>query len=191
MNAFKPKMPYQFELVAFQPAKTAVKLYFQAERQDQNLKFEFLLQGVGKVKLPALAEQPQIKDLLWEHSCFELFISAGGPRYVEFNLSPSGDWNILAFDNYRVAAKQFKFKLQIPYFRCTRDPDQDTLSVRGEIDLGQCLEFFGKDGPSTIALAATAVIEGQSGAKDYWALQHPQKAKADFHDLAGFIAKIS
>jgi hypothetical protein len=57
--------------------------------------------------------------------------------------------------------------------------------------MGQCNEFLGKNSENTVSLGATVVVEGKNGAKDYWALGHPNKQKADFHEAASFSAKIT
>ena len=41
-------------------------------------------------------------DFLWEHTCFEAFISIPGDlAYREYNFSPSGQWAAYAFSDYR------------------------------------------------------------------------------------------
>ena len=39
---------------------------------------------------------------LWEDTCFECFLANGSEqRYVEFNFSPAGDWQVFRFSDYR------------------------------------------------------------------------------------------
>ena len=45
---------------------------------------------------------PQRRDGLWQHTCFEAFFGVlGSDDYWEFNLAPSGDWNVYRFAGYR------------------------------------------------------------------------------------------
>lgn len=47
------------------------------------------------------------KDELWHRNCFEFFIrSAQSNEYLEFNLSPEGNWNVFHFESYRKNKKE-------------------------------------------------------------------------------------
>ena len=62
---------------------------------------------LDQILFPALAESPSRKDELWKATCFEFFIAImDQPRYWEFNISPSGDWNVYVMDAYREEAKK-------------------------------------------------------------------------------------
>ena len=57
---------------------------------------------LSKVSIPTAAEAPRRRDRLWEETCLELFLGTeDSDRYWEFNLSPSGNWNVYRFTRYR------------------------------------------------------------------------------------------
>src|SRR5215831_18468784 len=48
---------------------------------------------------------PERTDELWRHTCFEAFLARAGAGYLEFNLSPSGQWAAYEFERYRVGMR--------------------------------------------------------------------------------------
>jgi hypothetical protein len=108
---------------------------------------------------------------LWQHTCFEVFVMAGeGPGYREFNFSPSGEWAVYAFRNYRDGG----------VLESVLEPG---IVVRRTIN---CLELDAKIGRDSLPpgrslrLGLSAVVEDAYGELSYWALQHPP-GKPDFH----------
>ena len=69
---------------------------------DGSAECRFDLEGdVGRLRVPP-SRRAARTDGLWHHTCFEAFVAcAGAPGYLEFNLSPSGEWAVYAFDDYR------------------------------------------------------------------------------------------
>ena len=66
------------------------------------LHFSFDLFGdLSAMQIPSAG--PNIRaDHLWQHTCFEAFISVvGETAYHEFNFSPNGRWAVYAFTAYR------------------------------------------------------------------------------------------
>jgi hypothetical protein len=119
------------------------------------------------------------KDNLWEHTCFEIFIgSKDNESYREFNLSPSGAWNVYSFKGYRegmetepaIASLSFDVRI-IP---------ERGLDLTVEIDSG--LAQITAD----TLIGISAVIEHSSGIKSYWAIYHP-KAFLDFHAKKSWV----
>ena len=49
-----------------------------------------------------LSDQLPGSDELWQHTCFEAFVRASsGSEYYEFNFSPSTQWAVYRFTDYR------------------------------------------------------------------------------------------
>jgi hypothetical protein len=117
---------------------------------------------------------------LWRHTCFELFVMAGrGPEYREFNFSPSGEWAVFAFRDYR-------------------DGTQADVAAAPEIVLHRTadrLQLDARIGPehlpraASLRLGPTAVVEGADGVLSYWALKHPP-GKPDFHHSDAFAMHL-
>ena len=121
----------------------------------------------------------QRRDDLWEHTCFEAFLGLpDDPRYWELNVSPSGDWNLYRFSDYR-----------------QREADQ-SLGSAPEVTLQplgrglRCTVEFDPCGfwPCSLvpAIGLTMVVEHTPGDLSFWALSHPGE-QADFHDRRSFL----
>ena len=119
-------------------------------------------------------------DELWRHTCFEAFFGpSAGPGYYEFNFSPSTQWAVYQFSNYRSG------------MRVATEIDAPRIEVRSSAEtytLQATLEFDGLSSPLHLGLAA--VLEETNGRKSYWALAHPP-GKADFHHADCFALELS
>ena len=86
---------------------TNLAIIVTVARKQNVLSLSYVLKGdLGKVAIPDRSENACRKDRLWEQTCFEFFIVEGTHHtrtdpYWEFNLSPSGDWNVFALGGYR------------------------------------------------------------------------------------------
>ncbi|MFZ0649894.1 MAG: hypothetical protein WAZ97_03260, partial [Pseudolabrys sp.] len=70
--------------------------------RPEGLVLSYKLSGrVDDVYLPAV--RPTARgDELWQHTCFEAFVRASsGSEYYEFNFSPSTQWAVYRFTDYR------------------------------------------------------------------------------------------
>ena len=118
-------------------------------------------------------------DNLWEHTCFEVFIAQKDmPNYWEFNLSPSGDWNIYSFTYYRKGMKPEMLFKALPLDVVIMS--ERKLNMRTAIDLD--LIPLSTD----LVIGISAVLEDREGVKSYWAVNHPGKMP-DFHARAGWL----
>ncbi|MBM3276071.1 MAG: hypothetical protein FJZ00_13040, partial [Candidatus Sericytochromatia bacterium] len=72
-------------------------------RTGAALHVDWRLEAPGEaVAVPDQASRPERRRDLWKETCFEFFLR--NPRreaYWEFNLSPSGHWNVFRFAGYR------------------------------------------------------------------------------------------
>jgi len=149
------------------------------------LELVYAIEGdTRRVRLPKPTVPRQV-DGLWRHTCFEAFIAADREapvgEYVEFNLSPSGEWAAYVFDGYRSGMRPLE-GMAAPLIALERDASGARWSVRAELDVG----------PLAIAgarLALAAVIEDTAGRLAYWALRHPSD-RPDFHHPGGFAATL-
>ena len=140
---------------------------------------EFKVDGSKALRLPTW-KSPARRDGLWQTTCFEMFLMCEDSRYFEFNLSPSTEWAIYAFDSYRRGMRSLEVDVAP---RLEFSASADAFLLKADIDLGQI--------PSEkLALALSAVIEETDGTKSYWALAHPP-GKPDFHAPACFAATLA
>src|SRR5215207_11462987 len=93
-----------FRLVPF-PAPTlpAIEITGNVSFQSNFLSLDYLLSGdIAHILLPPVSRASSRKDELWTATCFEFFLAIKAqPGYWEFNMSPSGDWNVYRMDAYR------------------------------------------------------------------------------------------
>lgn len=131
------------------------------------LALHYRLRGaLGDLVVPPPAAAPARTDGLWEHTCFEAFVSLGGDGYLEFNIAPSGQWAAYRFDGYR----QGMTPLEI-------DPPRVEVARASRLDVRVDLALP-PAGP--VRLGLTAVIEAADGGLSYWALAH-SPGPPDFH----------
>ena len=138
---------------------------------------------VDEVYLPAV--RPTARgDELWQHTCFEAFVRASsGSEYYEFNFSPSTQWAVYRFTDYRngmcVAAE-----VSTPPIDVRLDAQSFTLQA------ALALDHLSLPRESSWRLGLSAVIEETNGNKTYWALAHPP-GKPDFHHKDAFAYELS
>ncbi|MGG6266475.1 DOMON-like domain-containing protein [Leptolyngbya sp. AN03gr2] len=119
------------------------------------------------------------QDNLWQTTCFEFFIGVqNSPQYWEINLSPSGDWNVYRFEDYRTGMQEERAFSSLP-FTVTTSPNHTSIVVA--LDLTQL------NLTQSIDLGITAVIETDQ--ISYWALKHCGK-EADFHIRESFAIEL-
>lgn len=145
------------------------------------LRYE-LFDSHGQVVIPPRAKFPARKDNLWQTTCFEFFLAArGATPYWEFNLAPSGDWNVYRLEAYRAGLRAESAFEELP-FCANRQANLLTLEI--EINLGKIIAPT-----QSIELSATAVIECADSTLSYWAIAH-RGQKPDFHLRESFVVEI-
>lgn len=174
-----------FRLIPFVPDPRVAELTLtgSVELTGPTLRAAYLLSGdLSQITIPDPAANRARRDDLWRHTCFELFAAPRDQtRYLEVNVSPSGDWNAYAFNSYREGMAP----LPIVHFEshCNR-------RSANELGLRFTLERAAADALGPLhELAVTAVIEHSDGAKSYWALSHTSD-RPDFHKRDSFILRI-
>lgn len=138
--------------------------------------------GAGSLVLPPAAATARA-DGLWRTTCFELFLQTDpGKAYVEWNLSPSGQWNAYDFAAYRDGLSPRPLQ---------HDPEISMRTDDGESALifDAALPLAGAP-PLPCRLGISAVMEERGGIKSYWALAHPTSGGPDFHADACFTARL-
>jgi hypothetical protein len=121
-------------------------------------------------------------DGLWQHTCFEAFVRESGVRsYVELNFSPSSEWAVYRFEDYRRGMSAVE-PPHAPKIICRRRENR----LEADVDV----HLTGIVPRAELQLALSAVLEDQQGKISYWALAHPP-GNADFHDDAGFAVRLA
>ena len=151
---------------------------------DGMLAVAYSLEGeLARLRVPPPG-RPCIAERLWEHTCCEVFIArAGQPAYHEFNLAPSGEWAAYAFARYRDGALLAGEDLDP---RIAVRSGADGLALEASIRLDRLSPVLVR---APLALALSAVLEDDAGARSYWALHHPP-GKPDFHHPDAFVLEL-
>ena len=156
----------------------AVRIGWQ---QDGVFALIYTLTGdCSRLWIPSMRLPAEV-DGLWQHTCFEAFVSAkGDSAYWEFNFSPSSEWAVYQFRGYRDRTSLAE-EAHVPQILVRRTAD------RLELDIRTRLPHLLATQP--LRLALSAVIEDDSGKLSYWALKHPP-GKPDFHHPDSFALEI-
>lgn len=173
-----------FSLIPFaSDALPIIEIVGSIDRVDNILSIEYQLLGdLDSVAIPSPAVAPSRKFELWEATCFEFFIGELGDRnYWEFNLSPSGDWNIFHLDNYRQGLRNETVFTTLPF---DIDRSANSLTLKLGFDLSQIISI-----DRQLEVSVTTVIRSAQDELSYWALTHCGK-EADFHLRDSFVIKL-
>ncbi|WP_310482038.1 DOMON-like domain-containing protein [Chamaesiphon sp. VAR_48_metabat_403] len=183
----------EFKLIPFrsQASLPNIELSGKIDRQNELLSIEYQLQGdldtillqrgsANAIDPPAII--PSRKFELWSTTCFEFFIGIpDNLEYWEFNLSPSGDWNVFHLDNYRQGLQNELAFTSLPF---KIDRQANSLLLTLTFGLSRIIPI-----QQEIEISVTTVIESNQHEISYWALTHPG-TEADFHRRDSFIIKI-
>jgi hypothetical protein len=188
-------MKANFALIPF-ATNTApdIEITGAIERQDNQLNIEYKL--VSKLQarspreinsplpmiIPTIAPTPTRQRDLWEHTCCEFFLGLpDSTQYWEFNLSPSGHWNVYRLLDYRQNLTEEPAFDALPF---QMSQEENYWQLQLEVDLPKIIPP-----EQNLAVGITAVIEERPNQLSYWALSHPGK-EPDFHHRDAFILEL-
>jgi hypothetical protein len=174
-----------FALIPFSAQKAPdISISGMVRRKKNIFSVHYIITGdLGEIVFPLPTENTTRKDDLWRRTGFEFFLAAkGSPQYWEFNLSPSGDWNVYAMDAYRQVNMREETRIQRLQFNVQKKVER--FSLEADIDLNQII-------PEDILIEAgiTSVIQTKDGKESFWALIHSHP-EADFHLRNSFILEF-
>ena len=80
-----------------------IKISGEIIPRKQQIDIHYKVVGnITDIRFPPASQSSTRRDQLWQTTCFEFFT---GPKdssaYWEYNLSPSGDWAVFRFVEYR------------------------------------------------------------------------------------------
>ena len=141
-----------------------------------------LLDPMAELMIPALEKMPCRRNSLWEETCFEFFLSGlNADRYWEFNLSPSGNWNVYCFESYRQGMQEEPAFASLPF---SIRIHSDSLQISLELALERIIQP-----EQPLKAGISAVLKSIDGRTSYWALTHAG-TEADFHLRDSFIIDL-
>jgi len=175
-----------FSLIPFRdPNIPDITITGKILRQINLLTIHYAVTGkTGDIFLPSLSVNPIRKADLWKTTCLEFFLAVKGlPHYWEFNLSPSGDWNVYHIEAYRRIGFREETSIQRLQFG-TRKVEYG-FALNAAVDLNPIIRVG-----QILEVGVTAVIQTNEGSETYWALWHPAP-EADFHLRESFILALA
>jgi hypothetical protein len=181
-----PMIEHSFSLIPFPaPNLPAVSLTGTVSLKNHILTLHYSLTGnIAEILLPPASPQPSRRDELWKATCFEFFLAVKDQSaYWEFNMSPSGDWNVYRMDAYRRIG--FRTEREFPQLTFETKRERNEFSLDISVDLTPILQPE-EEGE----LGITAILQTKDGYETYWALAHPG-SQADFHLRESFILPLA
>ncbi|PAX60548.1 DOMON-like domain-containing protein [Brunnivagina elsteri] len=179
-------MEQTFSLKPFPATETQsdIKITGKIARNENLLLISYALTGnISEVEILTPSDNPTRKNELWEHTCFEFFIGIkNSPRYWEFNLSPTSDWNIYRFDGYRQGMQEETAFSTLPF---SISQSSDCLAIALDFDLSKIIP-----NEEIVDVAIASVIQSKNSQISYWALTHCA-GEADFHQRGSFVLDFS
>ncbi len=172
---------HSFALIPFQDDHIPKILITGGIAREQNLlSIQYVLTGaLDEINFPEPVGHPGRNGELWLATCFEFFLAINDqPQYWEFNLSPSGEWNVFRMDAYRRIGFREEKLIQDLQMEFRRDPDRARLDA--SMDLSPII-----DPEMDLQAGITSVIQTRDGHETFWALAHPN-LQADFHVRESF-----
>jgi len=167
-----------------QTADIQVEAQIEMQPQGFLLTFELSGPGVAKVLLTPKNAKPGRKNDLWKETCFECFFGVGNSKeYFEFNGSPSGDWALYSFNQYRDAMKDVEFKNGDTPVLLKCEKSAEYLCCVWQVP------YFTRTILQNASLTAVIKTGTASENTSYWALNHAGK-KPDFHLRESFIHRL-
>ena len=165
------------------PARQVRTIVVRVSRRSDRIGISFRLEGeLSRLRIPLPGPHHRV-DGLWRHTCFETFVAVDGTSaYREFNFAPSGQWAAYAFRDYRSS---------VPLV-LEEDPEIALRATADCLELDTVLPRVSWPTPTAnekVRLGLSAVVEDESGALSYWALNHPA-GKADFHHRDCFALEL-
>jgi hypothetical protein len=177
-------MKKKFALQPFAPVSLDLSVTGEVSRIANQLIISYRLTGdLSQILIPSVIAHPHRQFELWEATCFEFFIAPVHESYYwEFNLAPSGNWNVFRLDDYRQGLRNEETVVSLP-MQIQQNDKSVTLDLQLSLDMlipeNQALD-----------MSVTTVIQDRSNNFSYWALQHTGEA-ADFHQRDDFILKTT
>jgi len=171
-----------FSLIPY-PASTLPKIEITGEVAcvKNQLFIHYEVTGdIEQIILPSLSSTPSRKDDLWKATCFEFFLAIPNkPQYWEFNMSPSGNWNVYIMDAYRRVG--FREEISIKQIRFEVWKEATEFFLNANVDLNPIIHH-----DDILNVGITAIIQTKDKPESYWALAHPSP-QADFHLRESFL----
>jgi hypothetical protein len=146
---------------------------------NHDISAEFMLQGdTSAISWPAPSAEVKLGHDLWKHTCFELFLAEPNSlAYWEYNFSPSRQWSIYAFKDYRQPAP-----FPITHTPIIEPPQLSDTAFTMQVRFNLEPQLINK----LLIIGVSAIIETTDGERHFYAIKHCG-SKPDFHLRESFV----
>lgn len=121
---------------------------------------------------------------LWNKTCFELFIKNEKNQYIEFNFSPTFEWNSFFFNKKGDDLKEYQ---EISSLKTDILLSYDVFLLVVEIKKQTLPQEFLTE--NKMSAGITSVIKTKESSLSYWALSH-EDTRPNFHHFDSFKCKF-
>jgi hypothetical protein len=169
-------MELPFDLVPLPNSKIPdIRITGSVTRKGNVYTVKFYVSGkINDILFPGLHPEPKRKHGLWQSTCFEFFLAFPEQQpYWEFNISPSGNWNVYRMDSYRQIG--FREEELIQSLQLDIRKHLDCFQLHAVADLSPVLAS-----EKQILVGVASIIKTHDGNETYWAVKHI-RPQADFH----------
>lgn len=180
----------KFQLKPFTENSTQVSGVLSRYGSELNLNLQ--LSFAKNLVLPTTEENGKRRVGLWQETCVEIFLkNQQSTEYLEYNLSPSGDWNLFFFKDYRVAYQGELFELpmnEVPGITHSLS-NEGLWRFDALVPLPKTIPWTKVIGQLEVGLAM--VVKKQEGISElnYFSLTN-HEAHLDFHDEKTFLIRL-
>lgn len=141
---------------------------------------------IDSIILPSRKNKPQRTIGLWNATCFELFLkNRGANEYVEFNFSPTHDWNCFKFQNQNDELKEW---IQVKKVEITSFRDANLYQLKAVFLKSQLPSNF--QNVERLLFSTTTVLKHSDDSLSYWAIKHTDN-RPNFHHPESFTELVS
>jgi hypothetical protein len=160
-----------------------VEITGDIKRSSNKLSISYKLSGpLAELVVSAPGDVRLRKNRLWEETCFEFFLApVTSGHYWEFNLSPSGHWNVYHFASFRQGMMEETVYTALPFSVVLYS---DCLQLSLEVELDKIVQA-----DQSLKIGISAVTKTLNGRITFWALTHPG-TQPDFHRRDAFIVDL-
>ncbi|EQC44921.1 hypothetical protein [Bacteriovorax sp. Seq25_V] len=171
-----------FTLKPFEEAEHPFTITTRVALANKKLLLSFEVAGdISAIFLPKQKINPSRAIGLWNQTCFECFLKSNlDNQYIEFNFSPSHDWNCFHFHSVSDELKEWT---QLKDIIIESKTTENGIILMAKIDL----KFL----PASLTMAnelrisTTAVISTDKGIS-YWAIKHMDD-RPNFHHPESYV----
>ena len=174
-----------FSLIPFSNSNIPdIQINGRVRRENGQLDIQYTITGeTEKILWSERSASPMRKDGLWSATCFEFFVALPeDPQYWEFNVAPSGDWNVYRMDGYRRVG--FREEASIQRLLLDLKNELGLVSLNTSVDVSLLVTEN-----QSLQVGISCVVQSIDHAESYWALVHPHPTP-DFHLRQSFIIQI-